>query len=253
MKTNTIITISLAVSGLVHARDLSKPIAKPDLVFEERVGIVAFEAEHFVDQGKSGKRAWYLTTKDNTPDVQPDGDPSHIAGASGGAYLEILPDTRRTHGDKLIKGENFTDTPGEMAILTYHVHFNTPGKYWIWARAYSTTTEDNGIHFGIGGTWPETARKWQTVVKNQWHWQSAQRTEKVHVGVPGILTLDVPKPGTHKIQVSMREDGIALDKILLANRKDYPPQGMGPHRAGFLPSAEHSIPGHDQPQRDHRQ
>ena len=49
--------------------------------------------------------------------------PHHVDGASGGAYLEILPDTRATHEDMLIEGENFTNTPGQMAILSYPICF----------------------------------------------------------------------------------------------------------------------------------
>ena len=213
-------------------------LSSHDLVFAEKGGLVAIEAEHFTKQELTEKRAWYLTTQDHTPDLQPDGDPSHIEGASGGAYLELLPDTRRNHGERLIREVNFTEEMGAMAVLSYPVHFETPGTYWIWARAYSTTTEDNGLHFGIDGTWPATARRWQTVVKNEWHWKSAQRTEKKHSGVPGILTLEVPSAGVHTIQVSMREDGISLDRILLANRKDYTPEGLGPDSiayAGQLP------------------
>ncbi|MGJ8724691.1 MAG: DUF5060 domain-containing protein [Roseibacillus sp.] len=234
-----VLSTLVLTTGLVFG-DATQPLAQENLVFAEKGGVVAIEAEHFTKQELTEKRAWYLTTKENAPDVKPDGDPSHIAGASGGAYLEILPDTRRTHGDKLIKGENFTEEMGQMALLSYPVHFETAGTYWIWARACSTTSEDNGLHFGINGTWPATARRWQTVVKNKWHWKSAQRTEKVHVGVPGILTLDVPSAGVHTIQVSMREDGISLDKILLANRKDYTPEGLGPDsvvHAGEFPKA----------------
>ena len=226
-------------SGLTFG-DVTLPLAKADLVFAEKGGVVAIEAEHFAKQELTEKRAWYLTTQEQTPDLQPDGDPSHIAGASGGAYLEILPDTRRNHGEKLIREVNFTEKMGAMAVLSYPVHFETPGTYWIWARAYSTTTEDNGLHFGINGSWPTTARRWQTVVKNEWHWKSAQRTEKKHSGVPGILTLEVPSAGVHTIQVSMREDGISLDRILLANRKDYTPEGLGPDavaHTGQLPKA----------------
>ncbi|WP_386817782.1 DUF5060 domain-containing protein [Luteolibacter algae] len=230
----------MALPTALLAEDLTKPIASPDLVFEEKDGVVSIEAEHFIEQTLIDKRAWYLTTKAQTPDITPDGDPSSIAGASGGAYLEILPDTRRTHADKLIGGENFTELQGKIAVLSYKVHFNNPGKYWLWARTFTTTSEDNGLHFGIDGTWPDTAKRWQTVTKNKWHWRSAQRTEKVHIGVPGILTLDVPSAGVHTIQVSMREDGIALDKILLANTREFSPDGLGPAsviKSGKAPAA----------------
>ncbi len=228
--------------------ETTSPIAPSSLVFEEKDGIVAIEAEHFHKQRLAGERAWHITTREQTPDVEPDGDPSHIAGASGGAYVEVLPDTRRNHGDKLIPGVNFSDEPGKMAILSYKVHFNTPGTYWLWARAFSTTSEDNGLHFGINGEWPDTAKKWQTVTRDQWHWKSAQRTNEVHTGVPGILTLEVPGAGEHVIEVSMREDGTALDKILLARRKDYTPVDLGPDpvvKSGKLPPPFGFVPAGD--------
>ena len=58
--------------------------------------------------------------------------------------------------------------------------------------------------------------------------------------MPGILTLEVEKKGRHTIHVSMREDGIAIDRILLVHRKDYQPDGMGPEsvvKKGKLPEA----------------
>ena len=235
---------SLGLQFLTAAppEDLTKPIATPALVFEERDGLVAIEAEHFFEQSARDHRAWYLTTKETVPAIEPDGDASHIGGASGGAsggaYLELLPDTRRSHDDKLIQGENFANEAGKMAILSYRVHFHTPGTYWLWARAFTTTSEDNGLHFGIDGTWPATGQRWQTVTRNRWHWESKQRTEAVHTGVPEILTLEVKEIGQHTIHVCMREDGIELDRILLVNRKDYRPEGIGPVssvKAGTLP------------------
>ncbi|WP_411827655.1 hypothetical protein [Luteolibacter sp. AS25] len=233
-----LILIATIAHSVLPAAELTESIVPSDLIFEEKDGVVSFEAEHFYKQENSEKRAWYLTTAEIALEILPDGDPPCTADSSGAAYLEILPDTRRTHSDKMVKGENFTENPGEVAVLTYKVHFNTPGTYHIWARVYSTTSEDNGLHFGINGTWPDTAKRWQTVVKNKWHWRSAQRTEQKHAGVPGILTIEVPSAGLHKIQVSMREDGIALDKILLTNSKEYTPEETGPAtmiKSGKLP------------------
>jgi hypothetical protein len=128
--------------------DSTTPIAKTDLVFAEMEGILAVEAEHFHKQTLSEKRAWHVCTAENAPTIKPDPDPIHVAGASGGAYLEILPDTRANHGEKLIQGENFTDKPGLLAVLSYKVHFNTPGRYYVWIRSLSTGSEDNGVHVG---------------------------------------------------------------------------------------------------------
>ena len=45
------------------------------------------EAEHFYKQTKTEKRAWYSTAKQKFK-ASNDADPTHVKGASGGAYLE---------------------------------------------------------------------------------------------------------------------------------------------------------------------
>ncbi len=130
--TSTMMPLAALVTGLTAlAADSPTPIAAPELVFDEGDGIVAVEAEHFYKQTLNDKRAWHITSPKHAPDAKPDGDPAHLAGASSGAYVECLPDTRRTHDDKLIKGENFSDAPGQLAVLHYKVHINTPGRYYV--------------------------------------------------------------------------------------------------------------------------
>ncbi|MHC4743391.1 MAG: DUF5060 domain-containing protein [Planctomycetota bacterium] len=199
-------------------------------VFEETDGIVAVEAEHFAVQTLTSLRRWYLTTTATTQQITPDGDPSHADSASGGAYLEVLPDTRRTHGDKLISGQNFMNEPGKMAVLTYNVYLNTPGRYYVWVRAYSTGSEDNGLHVGLDGAWPASGQRLQWCEgKKSWRWESKQRTNKVHCGEPYKIYLDVEKPGLHTISFSMREDGFEFDKWLMTKDKNFArPNNAGP-------------------------
>jgi len=233
----------LGIACLGHAasgsRDPSRPIVSSSVVFEEADGVVAVEAEHFAKQTHTDKRRWYVFTAKQQPKVEPDGDPPHVDGASGGAYLEVLPDTRRSHGDKLKSGENFSNQPGRMAILYYRVHFNTPGRYYVWARIYSTTTEDNGLHVGIDGEWPASGQRMQWTAKRRWVWGSKQRTDKNHGGEPGKLTLDVRKPGHHVIAFSMREDGIEFDKWMMTTERLAKIDGPGPPprvKKGKLPT-----------------
>ena len=79
-----------------------EPIVSEAIVFEEINGLVAFEAEHFFKQENVGIRAWYLSTASLIPGLKPDPDDSHVLGASGGAYLEILPDSRWSHNEELL-------------------------------------------------------------------------------------------------------------------------------------------------------
>jgi Domain of unknown function (DUF5060)/Putative collagen-binding domain of a collagenase len=162
---------------------------------------ITLEAESFSKQSNDSKRRWEI--RQERPD------------ASGGAYIEALPDTRVTHDDKLIKGENFTDEAGSIAVLEYEIDVEEPGRYYVWARTWSSGTEDNGLYFGLDGKWPESGKRWQTVKKNGWNWDCKQRTAEVHTGVPMQLWLDIDQPGKHTLMLSMREDGAEVDQISL--------------------------------------
>ena len=231
----------LATLGLnAQIIDHSKAIVGVDVVFNEVNGVVAVEAEHFYKQTNVDLRQWYITSKGQITKVTPNPDEEHIVGASGNAYIELLPDTRVTPNDKLIKLEdpklttetgklvNFTDIAGRMAIVYYKVNINKPGRYYVWARAFSSGPEDNSVHVGFDGIWPANGQRMQWCDgKNNWTWASAQRTEKVHCGVTKQIFLDIKKAGIHEIQFSMREDGFDMDKFILTNDSNYVPQGEG--------------------------
>jgi Domain of unknown function (DUF5060)/Putative collagen-binding domain of a collagenase len=197
---------------------------------------IFIEAESFKSQTLTEKRQWHIFSAQSSPQISPDGDPAHLAGASGGSYIEVLPDTRRSHADKLIQGENFINEGGKMAVLSYKVTLPAAGRYYVWVRAYSTTSEDNGLHFGLNGKWPESGARWQTVQKNGWNWDCKQRTAKVHTGVPMQLWLDVEKAGEHELLMSMREDGIEVDQLALTTDVKWRPEGYK-ERATAAPAA----------------
>jgi hypothetical protein len=190
----------------------------------EQNGFITIEAEDYTHQEKDETRRWYRVDTKITPDVQPDPDENHAATASNLAYLEILPDTRVTHDDPLIVGENFTNEPGLMSVLSYDIEFTTPGRYHVWVRAFSTGTEDNGIHVGLNGQWPESGQRMQWCEgKNEWTWASKQRTDANHCGEPYLIFLDIPAAGMHTVQFSMREDGFEFDKFILTTDRDFVP------------------------------
>jgi Domain of unknown function (DUF5060)/Putative collagen-binding domain of a collagenase len=220
--------------------DSAKPIVSSDVVFDEVDGVVAVEAEHFYKQTLTDKRAWHISSSAYVPNLKPDVDPGHVAGASGGAYLEILPDTRATHAHEMVHDENFTDKPGVLAVVHYQVNIKTPGRYYVWVRSFSTGSEDNGVHVGLNGQWPASGQRWQTINKKAWAWDCKQRTEAVHVGVPMQLFLDIEKAGKHEIMFSLREDGFEMDKFILASNKEFKPEDKGPAvrlASGTLPAA----------------
>lgn len=242
-KSLSILSLLLIMFSLISKAQttlLNKPVVDDQVVFEEKEGIVAVEAEYYYKQSKFEIRQWYRTSKNETPKVGRDDDNPHCYGASNNAYLEILPDERVTHSDKLKKGINFTNEPGIMAIVHYKVKINTPGRYYVWVRALSTGGEDNGIHVGLNDQWPPHGQRMQWCEgKGNWTWASKQRTKEVHCGVTKEIYLDIEKAGVHDIQFSMREDGFEFDKFILTTDANYVPIAEGLEvllSQGVLPS-----------------
>lgn len=191
----------------------------------ENNGFVEVESEDFFNQKNDELRKWVRFDMNQTPEVLPDPDSNHAQTASNQAYLEVLPDTRVTHGDTLTNGVNFSNNPGEMAVLSYKINFTTTGRYYVWVRAFSSGTEDNGIHVGIDNQWPESGKRMQWCEgKEKWTWASKQRTEANHCGEPYLIFLDIDTKGEHTIQFSMREDGFEFDKFILTIDKNFIPE-----------------------------
>lgn len=243
MKQNLRYVIAIALLGygqflMGQSKNLSSSIVDKEIIFQEKNGLVAVEAEFFYKQTKTEVRAWYRTSKFEEAKVGNDKDKPHVYGASNNAYLEILPDTRVTHDDELKKGENFSDKPGALATIHYKINFENTGRYYVWARALSTGAEDNGLHVGLNGEWLESGQRMQWCKgKHKWTWGSSQRTKEVHCGILHNIYIDIKTPGIHEIQFSMREDGFEFDKFILTKDKNYTPKGVGPkvNASGKLP------------------
>ncbi|WP_289039701.1 DUF5060 domain-containing protein [uncultured Zobellia sp.] len=218
-KKHFLVALSLTALGFFQAK------SQENKVFNETGGKVVVEAEDFYKQTNTDIRKWHVIDSNFKSTLKSTEDKLHYKDASGERYVEILPDTRTNHDEKLIVGENFSNEPGKMAILHYKVNFSTPGRYYVWASAYSTGSEDNGIHVGVNGTWPESGQRMQWCEgKDAWTWGSSQRTLEVHCGVPGLIYLDIEKAGEHDIQFSMREDGFEMDQFILTKDSSFHPE-----------------------------
>ncbi|MDC1364797.1 hypothetical protein N8258_00085 [Algibacter sp.] len=229
--TSLLLFVMVVIPSFINGQSLKlyNPIVDDKIIFLENDGMVAVEAEYFNKQSNSEIRQWYITGKDAITKVGRDEDVSHYKDTSNSTYLEILPDTRVTHSDKLLQGENFSNAPGKVGILHYKVRFNNPGRYYVWVRAFSTGSEDNGLHVGLNGEWPEHGQRMQWCDgKKQWTWESKQRTKEEHCGVPKEIYLDIEKAGINDIQFSMREDGFEFDKFILTKDSTYIPKDEGP-------------------------
>ncbi len=234
----------------------------PNTDFEEIDGIVVFEAEHFTEQTNTDERRlrWYEVsveggdipdaeidgcvvdtpcTSDNTPlcNLYSDCDGDGLAGegnaltdpaeASNATYLEILPDRRRADSANEEPSGGFSNTGGQVAVLTYRVFFNQTGRYYGYCRARGRGPAANGLHLGIDGQWPSnelgdnSGMRWQ--FPNGWSFVNYRRGQNQHTGgvnIDGVsqedanIWFEVGEAGWHDVQVSMREDGVEIDKFM---------------------------------------
>lgn len=225
--------------------------------------MVAFEAEHFHEQTNTDAIAarWYTfragapdpevacvtdtpCTRDNRPDCNEypdcDGDGIDPADAVGGAYVEALPDRRRTDHEANT-GNLGVVNPGQGPTLHYRVHFTRAGRYYVWARARGQGPAANGLHVGLDGEWPRNDLVDPSTMRlqfpNGWRWTQNRRGGSQHTGVSATddvsrrdanIWLEIDAPGPHVVQLAMREDGLELDKLVLTNDPDFEPTGDGP-------------------------
>lgn len=211
--------LSFFKSEILEHQDLKEAVA-----FEANNNSIEVEAEDFhLNSNNNSPRQWYIRKENEHAPLLNSQD--HTTNASGNAYIEALPDTRVTHKDKLIRGENFYPIPGAGGIVAYKINVATPGKYYVWVKAFSSGAEDNGIHVGLDVHWPESGQRIQLCKgKHKWTWSSAQRVPDNHCGVPNTIYLDIKEAGEHIVMFSMREDGFELDKFLLTMDAQYKPE-----------------------------
>jgi hypothetical protein len=141
--------------------------------------------------------------------------------------MEVLPDRRVTHADSAPTGAFFDELGG--ATLEYDIQFATAGTYYVWARNFSSGTEDNGIHVSVNGNLDGNGMKLQWCHRDRWEWSSNQRdTGGSSCGLPRTVTINIPAPGLYSIVFHQREDGFDFDRFILTTSADYTPAGAGP-------------------------
>jgi hypothetical protein len=232
--------------------------------FVEIDGLVSFEAEHYTRQENTEAllSEWYTFEAGSpAPEVtcvtnvvcsgttapacneygDCDGDDIDPADASGAAYVEALPDRRRTDHESGTGNIGVVNEPGRGPTLIYRVLFTRPGRYYVWGRARGQGPAANGLHVGIDGMWPRNELTDPSTMRMQfpsgWGWTQNRRGGSNHTGVPATgdvsrrdanIWLEIASAGVHEIQFAMREDGLELDKVVLALDPEYEPTGDGP-------------------------
>ncbi|MEM8739607.1 MAG: LamG-like jellyroll fold domain-containing protein [Planctomycetota bacterium] len=196
--------------GLVGHWKLDETAARG--AFREADGQVVMEAEHYtrIEAGVGGGAGstWAVGSE---------------ADASGGVRMLAEPNVGYNAG-----------LTTEGARLDYDIDFVTPGTYRVWVRYFGSNAQDNSIHVGLNGAAvTNTSGYGMGGPTGSWQW-----VDSVAGGIVDI-TVEVPAAGVHTLNVWVREDGTAVDKIVL-NLSGDKPSGTGPVES------EHAVPAADE-------
>jgi len=181
-------------------------------------GIVSIEAENFDEYTPQGDHTWDFSTE--------------WADFSGIGAMRAMPDSGTN---------NNTGYETQSPRLDFEVNFVKTGTHYVWIRGYAIGGSDDSCHVAIDAI--ETGggngdRIQAGSAYNKWEW-SLQRREGM-----GPAQIEVASPGVHVISLWMREDGLAVDKIVLTTNADYTPTDEGPEESlrGPRVKAYHPIP-----------
>ena len=166
--------------------------------FDETLGRVVIEAEHYQNE-HPGREEGANTNWDNQTMTDASGGFAMQASGTGFSARD------RTHG----------------ARLDYQFGIPQAGTYYVWARLRGNTQENNSIHIGVNNN-PESLGGYgfSATVPNTWVWKG---------GILGSrLAVQLDEPGTYTLNVWVREDGVAIDKIIITEDPLYSPIGNGP-------------------------
>ena len=151
---------------------------------------------------------------------------SNLVDASNVAAMVTTPDNNALK-------KNSDDSPS----MGYFAYFDRAGTWYLWVRGWGDTVNNEGgsdsVHAGLNGTLSASADKIDNFPSG-WNWSASTR-DKVRA------TIEIPSAGIHTVNLWMREDGLAVDKILLTTDPRYKPEDVGPAHTDGTTSAEETV------------
>jgi Ca2+-binding RTX toxin-like protein len=161
--------------------------------------LVSIEAEYFDNSSTTSTHAWQTTG---------------LANSSNNAAVVTTPDSGVLRVDD-------NDSPG----LGYLAIFDRTGVWYVWLRGWGNTNSfgegsSDSVHAGLNGQLSDSADKIDYFPAG-WNWSNSTRDG-------ARATINVQSAGINTFNLWMREDGLAVDKIILTTDANYRPTGEGP-------------------------
>ncbi len=155
-------------------------------------GQVVIEAEHPDNSIDRGGRSWMQ---------------NFFSGFSGDGTMQAGPDSGTTVNSNL---------NSNSPQLDYPIEFSQSGRYHVWVRGVGPGWNSDSVWVGLNSNSASAALL--TVPKGGLDWA-------------GSVRVNVPSAGVHSLSIWMREDGVIIDKVVLARSSGATPTGLGPNES----------------------
>jgi hypothetical protein len=183
------------------------------------VEMMALEAEHFNLKADGGGKSWIFTTLPPTL-ASTDANTNY----SGVGAMFASPNSGVNIGTPALG-----TVPAGSPRMDYKVQFTNTGTFYVWVRGVGDSggaSANDSVFVGFDGAL--TTRLTGFAGGQGYTWGNAP------VGDSGPIAVNTA--GNHVINVWMREDGFAADKILLVSDSGFTPSGAGPMESIATPA-----------------
>ena len=199
-------------------------------IYQEAGGQVVIEAEHFHERTRHLHAAgddhhWHVVPSEDGNDFLNDAGDPPFTSAGGNAYVQVLPNGPGGGGANV------------DPKLDFKVNIQTTGTYQLFLRWGGASGSDDSLYAGVvpladgtGGAiadWYRFSQGARTDFANSWQGLAGfERTDASGNNVPA--TWNISTPGIYTIRLSQREDGAAVDTVLLQLSSLPAPSEPGP-------------------------
>ena len=175
------------------------------ILYTESAGRVTIEAENYYSRAPGSG-----TLEGSSWDELTGG------GSEGAGYMQLLPDIGRNIN---------ADIELYAPHLSYEVDFSAGGSYYLWIKGLSFDGGSDSVHYGLNGVALSSDSSSALRVPNtgSFSWQS-------------MLGSGARPADKHTIDLWMREDGAAIDRLLLTDSSSYDPSSCEPPESAHQPT-----------------
>ncbi|MEM1142988.1 MAG: putative Ig domain-containing protein [Pseudomonadota bacterium] len=150
--------------------------------------------------------------------------------ASGGLAMEARPDSGINNAENYVLAS---------PRLDFVANFVASGTHYVWVLGFGKNLGGDSVHLGLDGVGQTGSKRVDVFPTGAWSWSNQIQ---VSPGVLQVATVEVDAPGTHVLNVWMREDGFRVDKVVLSTDPSFVPTGFGPTESPLGGGATGNVP-----------